>query len=123
MFHKSLFYTSCLICLFLSSCVTKGTYTDLETNSNSQLKEKNDSLSDLQTRHNELQSENARLSGTIEGLKRNLSQAQSAIRQQEDAIGELKLALAQTQPVVQQKEMKISELDRTRREIGRSLKD
>ncbi len=144
MFNNTSFYTLCIICLFLSACVSKGRYTDLETSLNAQLKEGNESLSDLQALHNELQSEEEQLLGTIEDLKLNLGQArsdirekqntieeltlrigeaQSVIRQKDDTIGELRLDLGLTQAVVREKENTISELDRIRREIETSLKE
>jgi len=144
MFNNASFYTLCIICLFLSACVSKGRYTDLETSLNAQLKEGNESLSDLQALHNELQSEEEQLLGTIEDLKLNLGQARSDIRQQEilieelmlslgkaqsviwqkdSTIGELRLDLGLTQAVVREKENTISELDRIRREIETSLKE
>ncbi len=144
MFNNASFYTLCIICLFLSACVSKGRYTDLETSLNAQLKEGNESLSDLQALHNELQSEEEQLLGTIEDLKLNLGQARSDIRQQEilieelmlslgkaqsviwqkdSTIGELRLDLGLTQAVVREKENTISELDRIRRDIETSLKE
>ena len=144
MIYNASFYTLCIICLFLSACVSKNKYRELETSLNAQLKERNESLSDLQARHNELQSEKEQLLATIEDLKLNLGQlrsdirekqntieeltlriaeAQSVIRQKDDTIGKLRLDLGLTQAMVREKENTISELDKTRREIETSLKE
>jgi len=144
MFKNASFYTLCIICLFLSACVSKGRYTELETSLNTQLKEGNESFSDLQARHNELQSEKEQLLATIEDLKLDLGQArfdirqieilideltlslgkaQSVIWQKDSTIGKLRLDLGLTQAVVREKEDTISELDRIRREIETSLKE
>ncbi|MFB3062122.1 MAG: OmpA family protein [Candidatus Binatia bacterium] len=117
---------------------------ELETSLNSQLKERNESLSDLQVRHNELQSEKEQLLATIEDFKLNLGQArsdiqqkaiiieeltlslgkaQSVIRQKDSTIGELTLDLGLTQAMIREKENTISDLDKTRREIETSLKE
>ncbi len=53
--------TLCMIFLLLSACVTKKKYTELETNLNAQLKVGDESLSDLEARRNELQSEKEQL--------------------------------------------------------------
>ena len=110
MFNNASFYTLCIICLFLSACVSKGRYTDLETSLNAQLKEGNESLSDLQARHNELQSDEEQLLATIDDLKLNLGQARSDIRQQEILIEELKLNLGQARSDIRQQEILIEEL-------------
>ena len=117
---------------------------ELETSLNAQLKERNESLSDLQARHNELQNEKQQLLATIEELKLKLSQArsdnqqkailieeltlslgkaQSIIRQKDNTIGGLRRDLGLTQALVREKENTISELDNTRREIETSLKE
>ncbi len=144
MFNNASFYTLCIICLFLSACVSKDKYMELETSLNAQLKERSESLSDLQARHNELQSEKEQLLATIEDLRLNLGQArsnirekqniieeltlrigeaQSVIRQRDDTIGELRLDLGLTQAMIREKENTISELDKTRRQIETSLKE
>ncbi len=144
MFNNASLYTLCIICLFLSACVSKDKYVELETSLNSQLKERNESLSDLQVRHNELQSEKEQLLATIEDFKLNLGQArsdiqqkaiiieeltlslgkaQSVIRQKDSTIGELTLDLGLTQAMIREKENTISDLDKTRREIETSLKE
>ena len=144
MFNNASFYTLCIICLFLSACVSKDKYMELETSLNVQLKERSESLSDLQARHNELQSEKEQLVATIEDLGLNLGQArsnirekqniieeltlrigeaQSVIRQRDDTIGELRLDLGLTQAMIREKENTISELDKTRRQIETSLKE
>jgi len=144
MFNNASFYTLCIICLFLSACVSKNKYVELETSLNAQLNERNESLSDLQARHNELQSEKVQLLVTIEDLELNLGQAQSdigqkaiiieeltlslgkaqsVIRQKDITIGELKRDLGLTQALVREKENAISDLDQTRREIEFSLKE
>ncbi len=144
MFDKASFYTLCIICLFLSACVSKDKYMELKTSLNAQLKEKNESLTDLQARHNELQGEKEQLLATIEDLKLNLGQAQSdirekqniieeltlrigeaqaVIRRKDDTIGELRLDLGLTQAMIREKENTILDLDKTRREIETSLKE
>ncbi len=144
MFNNASLYTLCIICLFLSACVSKDKYMELETSMNAQLKERNESLSDLQARHNELQSEKEQLLATIEDLKHNLGQArsdiqrkaiiieeltlslgkaQSVIRQKDSTIGRLRLDLGLTQAMVREKENTISDLDKTRRKIETSLKE
>ncbi len=144
MINNVLFYALCIICLFLSACVSKDKYVELETSLNSQLKERNESLSDLQVRHNELQSEKEQLLATIEDFKLNLGQArsdiqqkaiiieeltlslgkaQSVIRQKDSTIGKLTLDLGLTQAMIREKENTISDLDKTRREIETSLKE
>jgi len=144
MSNNTLIYTLCVICLFLSACVSKDRYVELETSLNAQLKEKDESLSDLQARHNELQSEKQQLLATIEELKLKLGQArsdnqqkaiiieeltlslgkaQSIIRQKDNTIGGLRRDLGLTQALVREKENTISELDNTRREIETSLKE
>jgi len=138
MSNNTLIYTLCVICLFLSACVSKDRYVELETSLNAQLKERNESLSDLQARHNELQNEKQQLLATIEELKIKLSQArsdnqqkailieeltlslgkaQSIIRQKDNTIGGLRRDLGLTQALVREKENTISELDNTRKEI------
>lgn len=144
MINNVLFYALCIIFLFLSACVSKDKYVELETSLNSQLKERNESLSDLQVRHNELQSEKEQLLATIEDFKLNLGQArsdiqqkaiiieeltlslgkaQSVIRQKDSTIGKLTLDLGLTQAMIREKENTISDLDKTRREIETSLKE
>ena len=144
MINNVLFYALCIICLFLSACVSKDKYVELETSLNSQLKERNESLSDLQVRHNELQSEKEQLLATIEDFKLNLGQArsdiqqkaiiieeltlslgkaQSVIRQKDSTIGKLTLDLGLTQAMIRDKENTISDLDQTRREIETSLNE
>jgi len=144
MFNNASFYTLCIICLFLSACVSKDKYVELETSLNARLKERSESLSDLQARHNELQSKKEQLLANIEDLKLNLGQArfdirekqniieeltlrigeaQSVIRQRDDTIGELGLDLGLTQAMIRENENTISELDKTRREIETSLKE
>ena len=75
---------------------------ELETRSNETQAQLEQDKSNLQAQITKLQSENNRLSDTIEGLKMELSQEKLA---------------------VQQKEGEISQLERTRREIETSLKD
>ncbi len=144
MINNASVYTLCMIFLLLSACVTKKKYTELETNLNAQLKVGDESLSDLEARRNELQSEKEQLIKRIEGLKLNLGQAQSdirqkttmveeltlglgksqsVIRQKDIAIGELRRDLGLTQALIREKNNTISELDNTRREIETSLKE
>jgi len=113
MFRNALFYALCIICLFLSSCISKSRYTELETslrNTETQLNDRNEALWDLQDRHDELDSENAQLSGTVEGMTHNLNQARSDIRGKEDAIGELTDNLGQAESVISQQESTIGSL-------------
>jgi len=113
MFRNASFYTLCIICLFLSSCVSKGRYTELETSlgtTETQLKERNEALSDLQARHHELQSDNAGLSGTIEELTHNLDQARSDIREKQGALEELTDNLGKAESVIGHQESTIGDL-------------
>ena len=113
MFRNALFYALCIICLFLSSCVSKSRYTELETslrNTETQLNDRNEALWDLQDRHDELDSENAQLSGTVEDMTHNLDQARSDIRGKEDAIGELTDNLGQAESVISQQESTMGNL-------------
>jgi chemotaxis protein MotB len=88
--------------LQLSSCVSKTKYLELENKSNETQAQLEQDKTNLQAQISKLQSENNRLSDTIEGLKTDLKQEKLS---------------------VQQKEGEISELERTRREIESSLKD
>lgn len=88
--------------LLVSSCVSKNKYVELENRSNETQAQLEQDKRNLQAEISKLQSENNRLSDTIEGLKMELRQEKIA---------------------VQQKEGEISELERTRREIESSLKD
>ncbi len=151
MITKASFYVTCIIFLFLSACVSKDRYVELETSLNAQLKERNEALLGLQARHNELQSEHNQLQSEkeqllkrIEDLKLDLGQARSGIQQRTMMIEELTLSLGKsqsvirkkdnnieglrrdlglTQALVREKETTISELDNTRREIETSLKE
>jgi len=103
--YKS-FYTL-IVCLLLSACVSKGKYTELEAslgNRETQLKDTNETLTDLQARHRELQSENARLLGTIEELTVNLGQGQSSIREKQSTIEALTLNLGEAQTIIREQE-------------------
>jgi len=105
MFKNASFYTLCILCIFLSSCVSKAKYLELETslrNTETQLKDSNEALWDLQDRHDELYSENAQLSGTVGDITHNLDQARSDIREKEDTIGELTDNLRQAASVINQ---------------------
>jgi len=102
MFKKISFISLSLSLLLVFSCVSKNKYLELETRSNETQAQLEQDKRNLQAQISKLQSENNRLSGTIEGLKMELRQEQMA---------------------VQQKEGEISELEKTRREIESSLKD
>ncbi len=110
MFNNALFYSLCIICLFLSACVSKDKYVELETSLNALLKERNESLSDLQARHNELQSEKEQLLATIEDLKLNLGQARADIREKQNTIEELTLRIGEAQSVIREKQITTEEL-------------
>ena len=88
--------------LLVFSCVSKNKYLELETRSNETQAQLEQDKSNLQTQISKFQSENNRLSETIDGLKMELRQEKLA---------------------VQQKEGEISELEKTRREIESSLKE
>ena len=102
MFKKISFISLSLSLLLVFSCVSKNKYLELETRSNETQAQLEQDTRNLQAQISKLQSENNRLSDTIEGLKVELRQKQIA---------------------VQQKEGEISELEKTRREIESSLKD
>jgi chemotaxis protein MotB len=102
MFKKISFISVSLSLLLVFSCVSKNKYLELETKSNETQAQLEQDRRNLQAQISKLQSDNNRLSDTIEGLKVDLRQQQIA---------------------VQQKEGEISELEKTRREIESSLKD
>jgi chemotaxis protein MotB len=102
MFKKISFISLSLSLLLVLSCVSKNKYLELETKSNETQAQLEQDRRNLQAQISKLQSDNNRLSDTIEGLKVDLRQQQIA---------------------VQQKEGEISELEKTRREIESSLKD
>lgn len=111
MFNRASIFATCIIFVLLSACVSKGKYSELETNQGEtqmQLIKTNESLSDLQERNNELQgknkrlqNENEQLAGIVQSLKRDLQRERSVVEEKEDTI---------------------SQLDKTRREIEASLK-
>ena len=100
MFNNALICAICTLCLFLSACVTKDKYTELETNLSSQLKDRDDALADLQGRHRQLEGEKEQLLKRIEGLKLNLGQARSDVEQNTTMIEELTLGLGKSQAVI-----------------------
>ena len=103
MLKNASIYALCVLCIFLSSCVSKSKYSELENslrNTETQLNAKNEALWDLRDRHDELDNENVELSGKVEGMTHNLSQARSNIRQKEDAIGELMNNLGDAESVI-----------------------
>jgi chemotaxis protein MotB len=102
MFKKISFISLSLSLLLVFSCVSKNKYLELETKSNETQAQLEQDRRNLQAQISKLQSDNNRLSDTIEGLKMDLRQQQIA---------------------VQQKEGEISELEKTRRQIESSLKD
>ncbi len=107
MVKNASFYALCILCVFLSSCVSKGKYTELEISlaeRETQLKEKKEAFWDLQELHDELQSDNTRLSGDLGELKYNLDQAQSNIREKQGAIGNLMDNLGKAEYVIGQQE-------------------
>ena len=110
MFNNAAFYTLGIICLFLSACVSKDKYMELETSLNAQLKERNESLSQLQARNNDLRSEKEQLLATIKDLKLNLGQARSDIQQKTIILEELTLSLGKARSDIQQKAIILEEL-------------
>jgi chemotaxis protein MotB len=102
MFKKISFISLSLSFFLVFSCVSKNKYMELETRSNETQAQLEQDKSNLQGQISKLQSENNRLSDTIEGLKMELRQEKIS---------------------VQQKEGEISELEKTRRQIESSLKD
>ncbi len=113
MLKNASFYALCVLCIFLSSCVSKSKYTELENsfrNTETQLNAKNEALWDLRDRHDELDNENAELSGTVRGMTHNLNQARSHIRQKEDAIGELTNNLGQAESVISRQQSAMGSL-------------
>ena len=123
MFKNASFYAFCIIFLFLSSCVSKDKYTELESSlwyTETQLGDRNDAVSDLQARNYDLQSENAELSGTVEGMAHNLDRARSDIREKEDAIGELTDNLGQAESVISQQKSTMGSL---RANLGEAQSD
>ena len=102
MFKKLSFIALCLSLIFLSACVSKNKYVELETKSNQTQAQLELDKENLQAQISKLNSENNRLLDTVEGLKTELKQEKLA---------------------VQQKEREVSELDKTRMEIESSLKD
>ena len=102
MFKKITLISLVLSLLLVFSCVSKNKYLELETRSNDTQAQLEQDKSNLQAQISKLQSDNNRLSETIDGLKMELRQEKLA---------------------VQQKEGEISELEKTRREIESSLKE
>jgi chemotaxis protein MotB len=102
MFKKITLISLGLSLLMVFSCVSKSKYVELENRSNETQAQLEQDKTNLQTQLSKLQSENNRLSETIEGLKTELRQEKIA---------------------VQKKEGEISELEKTRREIESSLKE
>ena len=102
MFKKITLISLGLSLLLVFSCVSKNKYLELETRSNETQAQLEQDKSNLQAQISKLQSDNNRLSETIDGLKMELRQEKLA---------------------VQQKEGEISELEKTRREIESSLKE
>ncbi len=79
-------------------------------NTETQLKERNEVLSDLQARYQEIQSENSGLLDTLEELTLNLDQAQSDILETQGTMEELTLNLGKAESVIQQHESTIGDL-------------
>ena len=147
MLRQAAFYSLLTLTLLLSACVAKNKYVALEANlgeTEAQLKQRSDSLSEAQAHNAELQVENARhlrtiqdltlnlgqaqatireREASIQALKHNLEEAESTVRQRDRVIEDLRANLNQTEAVVRQKETTISELDKTRHEIESSLKN
>ncbi len=120
MFKIASFYALCILCIFLSSCVSKDRYMELETsmrNTESQLKDRNEALWDLQDRNDELHGEKAQLSGTVEEMTHNLDQARSDIREKQNAIGELTDNLGQAKSVISQQKSTMGNL---RTDLGKA---
>ena len=113
MFKNASFYALCILCVFLSSCVSKDKYMELETslrNREAQLEDRNEALSDLQARNYDLQSENTGLSGNIQDMTHDLGQARSDIREKEGSIGELTDYLGQAESLISHQERSMGNL-------------
>ena len=135
--RKTLFSLLCMLCLFLSACVSKEKYVELENQHSStqaQLAAEQKQLADLQIRYQRLQDTNMSLLNTLEDLKFELRQEKTTVTEKEQAITELELLrrkiedslkeeLARKEAELAEKERVISELDETRKEIEASLKD
>ena len=102
MFKKIAFISLSLSFFLIFSCVSKSKYVELETQSNATQAQLAQDKRDLQAQISNLNSENNRLSDTIEGLKTELKQEKMAVKQ---------------------KEAEVSELESTRRQIESSLKE
>ena len=102
MFKKLSFIALCFSLILLSACVSKKEYVALETKSNQTQAQLEQEIRDLQAQISKLNTENNRHLDTIEGLKTELQQEKSTVKQ---------------------KEREVSELDKTRREIESSLKE
>ena len=93
---------ACLLCFFLSACVSKKEYVALETRSSETQRKLNDELAEQRDVNDKLRLRNRSLLETVEALK---------------------FELQEEKRVVQNKETVISELERTRRDIEISLKE
>lgn len=113
MIKTASFCVLCILCVFLSSCVSKGNYTALETilkNTEAQLREKNEAFWDLQDRQDELNNENTQLLGNLGELEYNLDQAESEIQNKQGSIWELTENLGMAQSVIGEQEIAMGEL-------------
>ena len=119
MFSKASCYTTCIICLLLSACVSSGKYSELETSQNEtqmRLTRTSENVSDLQALNNKLQNNNKQLHNENQQLQNENTQLSGTI-------DDLELGLQRERSAVEEKEDTISELDQTRREIEASLKE
>lgn len=118
MLSKASVFTTCIMCVLLSACVSKGKYSELETSQSEtqmRLTKTSGDLAELRARNTELGDKN-------EQLKNENQQLEERRKQLLGAIDGLKLDLEREQAIVDEKENTISELDKTRREIEANLK-
>jgi chemotaxis protein MotB len=113
------------MCVLLSACVSKGKYSELETNQDQtqtkltrisgDLAELRASNTELRDKNEQLQNENKQLSGMIEGLKRDLQQERSVVEEKEDTISQLDMTRreieASLKQQIAQKDIKIEEIE------------
>jgi len=125
MFNKASVFTTCIMCVLLSACVSKGKYSELETNQDQtqtkltrisgDLAELRASNTELRDKNEQLQNENKQLSGMIEGLKRDLQQERSVVEEKEDTISQLDMTRreieASLKQQIAQKDIKIEEIE------------
>ena len=119
MLNKASVFTTCIMCVLLSACVSKGKYSELETSQDQTQTKLTRTSGDLA----ELRARNAELRNKGEQLQNENKQLENQREQLLGSIQDLKLDLQREQTMVEEKESTISELDKTRREIEMNLKD